>query len=72
MFPTSEWGPAVDQTTASPPCPNCGKSMHSDWAAQRTGDHSDKHGECRVAEEETSDTIGGFLPRLFGARWRGG
>jgi hypothetical protein len=72
MFPTREWGPAVDQTTVPPPCPNCGTPMHSDWAAQRTGRLSDKCGECRIREEETSETVGAFLPRPFSARWRDG
>jgi hypothetical protein len=75
MFPIREWGPAVDQTTVPPPCPNCGQPMHLDRAVLRTGGLSDlmfKCGECWVTEEATSDTVGAFLPRPFGARWRGG
>jgi hypothetical protein len=75
MFPTREWGPAVDQTTVPPLCPNCGQPMPLGWAVLRTGGLSDltfKCGDCWVTEEATSDTVRGFLLTPFGARWRWG
>lgn len=57
MLPTPAWGPAVDQTTAAPLCPNCGRPMHLDHIALRNGGLSDltfKCGECWVTELETT------------------
>lgn len=74
MVPTRAFELAVDQTAVPPPCPNCGQSMHLDRVVRRAGGLSDlsfKCEECWVIEEATSDTGGGFLPKPFGARWRG-
>jgi uncharacterized Zn finger protein len=59
MFATPVWGPAVDQATVAPQCPNCGRPMHLDRVVLRTGGLSDltfKCGECWVTELETSCT----------------
>ncbi len=57
MFPTREWAQTVDQTTATPLCPNCGRAMHLDRIVLRTGGLSDltfKCGACWVIELETT------------------